>query len=372
MKTNSKTAIMSQERESAPSESNEEYDKHIKPAGGTDFQQMPDNLSEQPSDDLSAQQPHMTKSEIDSMMDSQTLTKKERLEMATENTGMIICTEDDYNEVGANYVPRNMEESLRYIFNRMSRSVDKDLDQIKIGQPAVHKVLYCKRLVQQLKNKTIQKLFLCNDGLTYLSMWLEKSVDGCYPCDEVLGTILDICEFLPVGSEHLHGTKIGKQVKKLEKEALSEKIRSKASEVLHKWYRVVFELNTGYDESGLYERQYREYRKKRLVESGFMKGDNEEDEDELEEVPGPGGEGEKSEKTQKKELQYDQNGVACDRAYVPKKPSFDFTYRPVAEMEIPYRAPQDDRGLKNEITRSIHLMHKAAAKAGRRFKELHK
>lgn len=94
-----------------------------------------------------------------------------------------------------------------------------------------------------------------------ICQWIEKNPDGTYPCLNVIEDTLTLLDTLPVETEHLTDSTLGKQVKKISKDCSSEKIRFKAKDLVNKWYRMIYNLNPRYDAEGAYEDQYRQFRR---------------------------------------------------------------------------------------------------------------
>lgn len=107
---------------------------------------------------------------------------------------------------------------------------------------------------------------------------------------------------------------------------------------------MIFELNVGYDQSGTYEEQYRIYRKKKLEEIMEIRGEEALDISK-----------------DKNNQDYENCGIVRDRAMIPAKNMFDFTYRPdnnLADINQKYK----NEGTKNQILRKMSQMQRDFAK----------
>jgi len=147
------------------------------------------------------------------------------------------------------------------IFQAMKEAIDSDAQSMRDGKPALMKLGYSKELVARLKNLKTQEVFLFKNGLAMIKQWLSKNQDGSYPCINVIEDSLGILEDLRIEQHHLQESKVGKVVKKLSKEGASESIRRKASQIMTRWYRLIYGLNGGYDGTGQYEEQYRRFKR---------------------------------------------------------------------------------------------------------------
>ena len=260
----------------------------------------------------------------------------------------ITATEDD-EEAGTK--SKSPTEIVTYILDRMSKWVDKDIELVKSNKPAYHKLMYSNKLFKQLKNNYVQEIFLANEGCETLSWWIDKTPDGNYPSLKVIETVLDIVNVLPITTEHLTQSKLGKIVKRLEKKCSSSRLRIKCKEILNKWYRMIFELNSGYDQAGIYEQQYRQYRESKLKEIQEIRGTTKE-------LP--------KSKNAINEKTHDECGLIRDRVYIPAKNMFDFTYRPYNEVE-PIEKPKNPDGIKSNILKKMVRMQKDFAKMNKKI-----
>ena len=236
-----------------------------------------------------------------------------------------------------------------HIITKMSWCIDKDLEWIRNYKPAWNKLVYSKILFKRLKNLEIQRKFLDNGGLDIASQWIDRSVDGNYPCLTVVDTMLEIIDYLPIETEHLTKCNLGKIVRKIEKTSESKLIRDKCKHLTLKWSRMIFSLNVGYDPKGGYEDQYRTYRKKKIQEVKEICGEDtvirSKDDNEHED--------------------FEKWGIMRDRVKIPASNMFDFTFRP-DHPEITNNHIKIE-GTKNQILRKMSQMQKDFAKFSRRY-----
>ena len=92
-----------------------------------------------------------------------------------------------------------------------------------------------------------------------LAQWISKNQNGHYPCIDVIEDTLKLLNQLPIDRDHLRESKIGKVVKKISKQVQSNTVQQQAKDLISKWYRMVYNLNGGYEQSGSYEEQYRQF-----------------------------------------------------------------------------------------------------------------
>ena len=142
------------------------------------------------------------------------------------------------------------DAEVHEIFQSMKNAIDDDAESLRNGRPALAKLSYSKDLVGVLKNLKTQEVFLFKNGLAMLKQWISKNQDGSYPCINVLEDALTILEDLRIEQHHLQESKVGKVVKKLSTEGASESVRRRSHHLVTKWYRLIYNLNGGYDGSG--------------------------------------------------------------------------------------------------------------------------
>ena len=70
---------------------------------------------------------------------------------------------------------------------------------------------------------------------------------------------LECLQFLPITTEYLRESKVGANVKRLARDTKSDKLKRACTAIIEKWYRMIFNLDNGYDPDGAYEEQYRAY-----------------------------------------------------------------------------------------------------------------
>jgi hypothetical protein len=107
---------------------------------------------------------------------------------------------------------------------------------------------------------------------------------------------------------------------------------------------MIFELNVGYDQSGTYEEQYRSYRKKKMDEVMEIRGEEALDMSKV-----------------KNDQDFESCGIVRDRAMIPSRNMFDFTYRPdnnVTDLNQKYK----NEGTKSQILRKMSQMQRDFAK----------
>ena len=116
---------------------------------------------------------------------------------------------------------------------------------------------------------------------------------------------------------------------------------------MDKWYRLIFDTDIGYDQSGEYESQYRKYKEDRIREIRDIRGAKDDFD---------------AKKRNLKELIKLKNADK-DKAYVPERNNFDFTIRPgnMVNKALSSEAMKPDN-VKADIMKKILSMQKNLTK----------
>lgn len=178
--------------------------------------------------------------------------------------------------------------------------------------PALKKLSYSQQLLKGLKNRTVRERFVDIGGCRYMTAWLSKLPDGSYPCLNIIEIGLEIVDFLPIERDDLEESGLGKAVEKLRKHCSSDSLKRKALEIINKWKRQILNIDTGYDEDGRHEEQYRNfvikkqreakyYKRQKIGEEGEQEPEHRISKKEKEEAKGPNEEGEGDDSELKKQ-----------------------------------------------------------------------
>ncbi len=205
---------------------------------------------------------------------------------------------------------------------------------MKRKKPALEKLKLISYIQKFLSNFHYQKLFLEFQGLEILQEWIKRNIDGSYPVFNQINIILDVLFQLPVTVTNLRNCSIGSYVMDLKNLKESKQIKKKASEIVEKWSRIVWDINTNYSDFEAENKHYKTIfsNRKRNRESNFMDNDESENpyrnsrnyvENKLpkEEIDMKG-------KVEKNKNLANSHMNEYSHAKIPKKALFDFTVKP--------------------------------------------
>lgn len=217
-------------------------------------------------------------------------------------------------------------EEVTKFMAKLREAIVLDKKNMERHQPALAKLKLVGLIQKFLSNYYYQKIFLEYNGLELLQDWLKKNPDGSLPVLNQVITILDVLASLSVSLTNLRNCTIGSYVMDLKQIKLSSIISKKASEIVEKWSRIVWNINTDYSDIDLENKYYKLIfsHKKRNRLDCIDPYDNEESKENA------------SDYTLKNVIKNDkkdstginQNLNIYSHAKIPKKALFDFTIKP--------------------------------------------
>lgn len=230
-------------------------------------------------------------------------------------------------------------EEVSQFLGQMREAVFLDEKNLKEFRPALNKLKMVKKIENFLYNFNYQKFFLESNGLDVIQEWIKKNRDGTYPVFNQISTILDCLSNLNVTILDLRNSNIGAYILELKQSNISKPIVKKASDIIEKWSRIIWDINTNYSDIELENQHYlsvfsNKKRNRNGMEIGefdeeIMSNNDNEDrkvnlENENKLMP---------KDPRKKGLSASQGGNSIMDLYahakVPKKSLFDFTRKPI-------------------------------------------
>jgi hypothetical protein len=188
-------------------------------------------------------------------------------------------------------------------------AIEEDNKSFSKNLPVLNKLKLISPIEKFLANTHYQKMFLNMGGLDLLQEFIKKNRDGTYPVFNQISKALDIISRLNVTMAHLENTTIGSYIMNLSKNMKESKvIQKKATEIIERWSRIVWNINTNYADLDSENRNYHNI---------FLSNKRNRD-DGIEES--------KSKKDEKHEANIYRH------ARIPKKTLFDFTVKPISNI----------------------------------------
>jgi transcription factor SPN1 len=220
-----------------------------------------------------------------------------------------------------NQIPHaEISQSVTAFMGKLREAVEEDKKCSSKKLPAINKLKLITTIEKFLSNTFYQKLFLNMGGLDILKEWLKKNRDGTYPIINQITKMLDVLSNLQIGAEHLKHSDIGGYIMELSKNMKDSKpIQKKANDIVSKWSRIIFEINTDYsnieEENLNYKQVFISRKRQREFEDKEEQGEDDVNEEDV--------------KVKKEE---NKESSMYKHAMIPKKGYFDFTERPVPSV----------------------------------------
>jgi len=197
---------------------------------------------------------------------------------------------------------------------KMREAIELDNQSFEDNKPALEKLKLLPQIEKFLGNIYFQRTFLQSEGLALLQEWIQKCPDDTFAPLNQISSMLDIISNLSLSLPYLRSCQIGGHIMEISKNPkMSKPLQKKARDIVEKWSRIVWDINTNYSDIDSENRTYESiYRKKR------RHGDDEEDSNDEESQP----------RQAKKENLND----IYSHAKIPKKALFDFTLKPIGNV----------------------------------------
>lgn len=220
------------------------------------------------------------------------------------------------------------EEVLKFQA-KLREAIEIDRSNLERNRPAFEKLKLLTVIQKFLSNYHYQKIFLECQGLEILQEWIKKNRDGSYPVFNQINIILEVLDQLPVSVTNLRNCAIGSYVMDLKEIKESKQIQKKASEIIEKWSRIVWDINTNYSDFDAENKHYKAIfsNKKRQRDMNFL--DNEDNENRFDDnikSKNDSQQGENRKEKTKKLASSHMNEYS--HAKIPKKALFDFVVKP--------------------------------------------
>lgn len=217
----------------------------------------------------------------------------------------------------------NLAGDVDNFLAKLREAIELDKQSLANKRPALEKLKLLPQISKFLSNTYYQKLFLQYQGLELLQEWIKRNRDGTFPALNQISQMLDLLNNLSLSLSHLKSCQIGGYVMELSKSTkVSKQIQNKAKDLVEKWSRIVWDINTNYSdidsENRMYEMIYQRNKRNRSE-------DGSDDEYRKENIEGVENKKEESVTNKRESDLY-------SHARIPKKGLFDFTIKPESNI----------------------------------------
>ncbi|KAI8620585.1 hypothetical protein BC830DRAFT_1098532 [Chytriomyces sp. MP71] len=178
-----------------------------------------------------------------------------------------------------------LDDLAKNLVDKMKEAALKDVDFNRNGQPAIAKLKLLTLVMGQLSKNHMFTAFLDGGMLDSMKLWLEPLPDGSLPNLDVQMGMFNTLVKLPITTENLRDSKIGRVVMFYTKcDRTTPSALKIANELLEKWMRPILGRSQSYKERGLQTVQFNasEIKKRKI---NLETNDN--DEEKFTRVPKP-------------------------------------------------------------------------------------
>jgi hypothetical protein len=129
--------------------------------------------------------------------------------------------------------------------------------------PALARVRLIKQMDLLLMKKPVQSEFLDLGGLEALAFWIKQNPNGSYPLPQVVESVFEVLDRLPISAHSLENSSIAKAVSVYANGATElNYLEHKALSIIQKWQSIVYNLSYRYDKEGFHQKKQRDLRER--------------------------------------------------------------------------------------------------------------
>ncbi|KAJ1917860.1 Transcription factor iws1 [Mycoemilia scoparia] len=141
----------------------------------------------------------------------------------------------------------DMDEVVQQFKDQMIKACERDHEDHQDRLPAIHKIQMLPLVNKELNKPDLYEVYLDNSILTAFRMWLEPFDDGSLPSIDIQSTLLELMLKMPIGTDHLRSSGVGKIVLFLSKcPRISIKNRRMAEQLVRNWSRPILRRSKDY------------------------------------------------------------------------------------------------------------------------------
>ncbi|KAG0052539.1 Transcription factor iws1 [Gryganskiella cystojenkinii] len=146
-------------------------------------------------------------------------------------------------------IDTELDESAARFVAKMREAAFADIDFKLKNQAALAKVKMLDSVKKQLNKSHVHNTFLDNGILEAMTLWLEPLQDASLPSLDIIQDFMTILDVLPIQTDHLVNSKIGRVVyfyTKVDESRVTPQIKRQAHALVDKWSRPIVKLSQDY------------------------------------------------------------------------------------------------------------------------------
>ncbi|OMJ20934.1 Transcription factor IWS1 [Smittium culicis] len=151
-------------------------------------------------------------------------------------------------------ISTDQDEEIQRMQEKMRNAADADFEDNKSKLPAIHKIQLLKDVSSLLAKPHLYESLLENNILDTIRLWLEPLDDGSLPNIDIQNALLMSMTRLPIQSDHLRDSGIGKIVLFMSKcNRYPERHRRIADQLVQRWARPILRRSSNFRDKVLDE-----------------------------------------------------------------------------------------------------------------------
>ncbi|KAF9180651.1 Transcription factor iws1 [Haplosporangium sp. Z 767] len=146
-------------------------------------------------------------------------------------------------------VDTKLDENAARFVAKMREAAFADIDSKLKNTSALAKVRMLESVKRQLNKSHVHNIFMDNGILEAMKLWLEPLQDASLPSLDIIQEFLDILDVLPITTDHLVSSGVGRVVyfyTKVDDSRVTPSIKRKAHTLVDKWSRPIIKLSQDY------------------------------------------------------------------------------------------------------------------------------
>ncbi|KAG0027266.1 Transcription factor iws1 [Podila clonocystis] len=146
-------------------------------------------------------------------------------------------------------IDNELDASAARFVGKMRDAAFADIDAKLKKESALAKVRMLESVKRQLNKSHVHNTFLDNGILEVMKLWLEPLQDASLPSLDIIQDFLDILDILPIQTDHLVNSGVGRVVyfyTKVDDSRVTPSIKRAAHALVDKWSRPIVKLSQDY------------------------------------------------------------------------------------------------------------------------------
>ncbi|KAF9372666.1 Transcription factor iws1 [Podila verticillata] len=146
-------------------------------------------------------------------------------------------------------IDNELDKSAARFVAKMRDAAFADIDAKLKKESALAKVRMLESVKKQLNKSHVHNTFLDNGILEAMKLWLEPLHDASLPSLDIIQDFLDILDILPIQTDHLVNSGVGRVVyfyTKVDDSRVTPSIKRQAHALVDKWSRPIVKLSQDY------------------------------------------------------------------------------------------------------------------------------